>query len=88
MATADQIAARESVNVHEAKTHLSRLLERVERGEELTIARAGTPVAKLVPVGSVNTRARVRGRFKGRIWTLGDADAPLPWHVVPGIPAE
>lgn len=38
-------------NIHEAKTHLSRLLERVQRGETITIAKAGTPVAMLVPVG-------------------------------------
>ena len=37
------------VNIHEAKTHLSRLLERVERGETVTIARAGRPIADLVP---------------------------------------
>ena len=37
-----------TVNIHEAKTHLSRLLERVEAGEEITIARAGTPIARLV----------------------------------------
>ena len=40
----------ESVNMHEAKTHLSRLVERVERGEEIVISRAGKPAAKLVPV--------------------------------------
>lgn len=44
------------VNVHEAKTHLSRLLERVEAGEHITIARAGTPIADLVP----HARSRVR----------------------------
>ena len=38
------------VNVHEAKTHLSRLLDRVSQGEEIVIARAGKPVAQLVPV--------------------------------------
>ena len=38
------------VNIHEAKTHLSRLLQRVANGEEVTIARAGVPVARLVPV--------------------------------------
>ena len=38
------------VNIHEAKTHLSRLLERVAMGEEVIIAKAGTPIAKLVPV--------------------------------------
>jgi prevent-host-death family protein len=40
-----------TVNVHEAKTHLSRLLKRVEAGEEIIVARAGKPVAKLVPAG-------------------------------------
>ena len=40
----------ESVNMHEAKTHLSRLVERVEGGEEIVISRAGKPAAKLVPV--------------------------------------
>jgi prevent-host-death family protein len=43
----------ETVNVHAAKTHLSSLLERVERGEEIIIARAGKPIARLVPVGVV-----------------------------------
>ena len=79
---------KKTVNVHEAKTHLSRLLERVERGEELTIARAGTPVAKLVPVGAVNPRGRVRGRFKGRIWALDGGAQPPPRHVTPGHAAE
>ncbi|HSO72953.1 MAG TPA: type II toxin-antitoxin system prevent-host-death family antitoxin, partial [Thermodesulfobacteriota bacterium] len=41
----------EAVNVHEAKTHFSRLLERVNRGEEIVIAKAGKPVARLVPYG-------------------------------------
>ncbi len=47
------------VNIHEAKTHLSRLLERVQRGATITIAKAGTPVAQLVPVGRPAVR-RVR----------------------------
>jgi prevent-host-death family protein len=42
---------REVVNIHEAKTHLSRLLERVRRGAVITIAKAGTPIARLVPIG-------------------------------------
>lgn len=63
------------VNVQEAKTHLSRLLERVAAGEEIVLARAGTPVARLVPVV---TAPRRPGRGKGRIRMADDFDAPLP----------
>ena len=63
------------VNVHEAKTHLSRLLERVIEGEEIVIARSGKPVARLVPIG---TEPRTPGRLKGRIRVGRDFDAPLP----------
>lgn len=48
------------VNIHEAKTHLSRLLERVRRGATITIAKAGTPIARLIPVGTSAKAARVR----------------------------
>ena len=48
-----------TVNVHEAKTHLSRLLERVEAGETVTIARAGTPIARLVSVRSGERSSRM-----------------------------
>jgi prevent-host-death family protein len=64
------------INVHEAKTHLSRLLQRVESGEEITIARAGIPVARLVPVAS--SRARAQGMDEGKIWMAADFDAPDP----------
>jgi prevent-host-death family protein len=65
------------VNVHEAKTHLSRLLERVEGGEEIVIARAGQPVARLVPV--TRRAKRVLGEDKGRDFFIADDfDAPLP----------
>ena len=63
------------VNVHEAKTQLSRLLESVEAGEDIVIARAGKPVARLVRVPE---GARVPGRLKGRIRIADDFDAPLP----------
>jgi prevent-host-death family protein len=76
-----------SVNVHEAKTHLSRLLERVEHGEEIVIARAGKPVARLVPVGPVQPR-RLLGRNRGRIWVSEDFDEPLPWEIFPGFPGS
>lgn len=48
-----------TVNVHEAKTHLSRLLERVEAGEEVVIARAGTPVARLTSIAPPTPRPRM-----------------------------
>jgi prevent-host-death family protein len=51
----------DTVNIHEAKTHLSRLLERVRRGATITIAKAGTPIARLVPVGRAPRRVRERG---------------------------
>lgn len=65
-----------TVSVHEAKTHLSRLLQRVEAGEEVVIARAGEPVARLVPVSK--TMPRQPGRLKGLIRIGDDFDDPLP----------
>jgi prevent-host-death family protein len=55
-----------TVNMHEAKTHLSRLVERVERGEEVVIARAGRPVARLVPFAT-RTRPRTPGIWRGQV---------------------
>lgn len=65
------------VNVHEAKTHLSRLLRRVEAGEEVVIAKGGKPVAKLVPFAPVKGR-RVPGTARGMVTMSPDFDAPLP----------
>ena len=65
------------VNIHEAKTHLSRLLARVEAGEEVVIKRAGRPVARLVPIHPPERR-RVPGLDKGKVWIADDFDAPLP----------
>jgi prevent-host-death family protein len=65
------------VNIHEAKTHLSRLLQRVADGEEVTIARAGVPVARLVAVER-KQKTRPLGMDRGRIWIADDFDAPLP----------
>jgi prevent-host-death family protein len=63
------------VNVHQAKTHLSRLLERVASGEEITIAKAGKPIARLVPV---QQRTRQLGMDAGKVWIADDFDAALP----------
>ena len=69
------------VNVHEAKTQLSRLLARVESGEEIRICRSGKPVAKLVPA-SRRLKKRVGGRDAGKIRISDDFDAPLPDKVL------
>jgi len=52
---------REIVNIHEAKTHLSRLLERVRRGGTVVIAKAGLPIARLIPMGDTPAAGRVGG---------------------------
>ena len=64
------------VNIHEAKTQLSRLIAKVEQGEEVVIARAGEPVAKLVRAEPA-TRSRKLGAYAGKIWIADDFDAPL-----------
>lgn len=64
-----------SVNIHEAKTHLSRLLEKVSKGGEVLIAKAGKPLARLVPAGP--RRKRRLGALEGRFKVPGDFDAPL-----------
>jgi prevent-host-death family protein len=66
-----------AVNIHEAKTHFSRLLQRVAAGEEITIARAGVPVAKLVPITQKGNR-RPLGFARGEVWVADDFEAPLP----------
>jgi prevent-host-death family protein len=66
-----------TVNIHEAKTHLSRLLERVEAGEEIVIARAGKPVARLTPFEKAAS-SRKPGTGKGEIRVGDDFDDDLP----------
>ena len=69
--------ASDIVNIHEAKTHLSRLVERVEAGEEIVIARAGRPIARLVPYRA-RTMPRTPGLWRGQGWIAEDFDAPIP----------
>jgi prevent-host-death family protein len=72
----------QQVNIHEAKTHLSRLVERVMQGEEVIIAKAGRPAARLVPIASP-ARGGIRfGLMKGAIEIAEDFDAPLPDDVL------
>jgi prevent-host-death family protein len=65
------------VNVHDAKTHLSRLLERVRRGEEIVIGKAGRPIARLVPVREESAR-RNPGGWEGRVVIAEDFDELPP----------
>lgn len=67
----------ETFNLHAAKTHLSRLVDRAAGGEEIILARAGKPVARLVPLAG-RARKRRPGLLKGKIEIAPDFDAPLP----------
>lgn len=65
------------VNIHEAKTHLSRLIQKVLEGEEVVIARDHHPVVKLVSANKLPIR-RSLGFAKGQVWIADDFDTPLP----------
>jgi prevent-host-death family protein len=60
--------------MHEAKTKLSQLVERAEAGEEIVIARNGTPVARLVPIAKASSLAGIRGALRGQIEFAPDFD--------------
>jgi prevent-host-death family protein len=75
------------VNIHEAKTNFSKLLQRVALGEEIIIAKAGTPIAKLVPVYAEKPK-RPLGLFKGQIWMAEDFNGPLPDDILAGFLGE
>jgi prevent-host-death family protein len=72
------------VNMHEAKTTLSQLVEAVEQGEEVILAKAGRPIARLVAIRT--KQKRKLGQWKGKVRMSDDFDAPLPdfdqavWH--------
>ena len=68
-----------TVNIHAAKTHLSRLIDQAAAGDEIVIARAGKPVARLVPLtAKAEKPRRVLGAMTGRMRVAADFDAPLP----------
>jgi prevent-host-death family protein len=69
------------VNIHQAKTHLSRIVDDVAAGAEVIIAKAGKPVARLVPLES-KVRPKKLGGLKGRIKVPDDFNAPLPADVL------
>lgn len=69
------------VNLYDAKTSLSRLVERAAAGDEIVIAKNGVPMAKLVPFGRGRKR-RVPGGWEGQVRIAEDFDAPLPGDVL------
>lgn len=70
--------SKKTFNVAEAKTHLSELIERAAQGEEIIVARAGKPRAKIVSLQEPGAKRRVPGRRVGGFRVRKDFDAPLP----------
>ncbi len=66
-----------TINIHEAKTHLSRIVDEVAAGKEVIIAKAGRPMARLVPLAGAS-RAKQLGLLRGNVAIPDDFDAPLP----------
>lgn len=76
------------VNLYEAKTHLSELVDRAAGGEEIVIAKAGVPLARLVPLAGFD-RARAPGGWEaGAAWIADDFNAPLPADLLASFAAE
>jgi prevent-host-death family protein len=75
------------VNIHMAKTHLSRLVAEVAAGEEIVIAKAGKPLARLLPF-EPRREPRQPGLMKGKIWIADDFDDPLPEEIMAAFRGE
>jgi prevent-host-death family protein len=75
------------INIHAAKTHLSRLVAEVAAGEEIVIAKAGKPVARLLPF-EPRREPRRPGLMKGKIWMADDFDEPLPEEIMAAFRGE
>ncbi len=73
-----------TVNIHQAKTNFSKLIDAVQHGEEIIIAKAGKPAAKLVPITEVKHK-RKPGALKGKIKITNDFNAPLPDDILDGF---
>jgi prevent-host-death family protein len=76
-----------TVNIHAAKTHLSRLVDEVAAGEEIVIAKAGKPLARLVPFAT-HREPRRPGLMKGKLWIAEDFDEPLPEEILAAFRGE
>lgn len=75
------------INIYEAKTRLSELVNRASGGEEIIIAKAGRPVARLMPLEPVKVDRRP-GRWKGKGWISPDFDDPLPEDMLRAFEGE
>ncbi len=75
------------MNIYEAKTHLSELVDRAAAGEEIIIAKAGVPTARLVPLRAVH-EGRVPGGWAGKMIIASDFDAPLPDDLLDAFEGE
>jgi prevent-host-death family protein len=75
------------VNIHTARIHLSRLVDEVAAGEEIVIARAGKPVARLLPFGP-RREPRQPDLLKGKIWIADEFDEPLPEEIMAAFRGE
>jgi len=74
-----RVSEPHTVNLYEAKTRLSELVDRAADGEEIVIAKSGTPMARLVPLPAAQPRRRPGpGQLKGKLWVSDDFDDPLP----------
>ncbi len=84
----------QQINIHQAKTQLSRLVEEAAKGEEIIIAKAGKPMARLVALEQKDHLPRKPGSLKGQIRISDDFDAPMSeeelaaWHDGPLTPSE
>ncbi len=82
------------INIHQAKTQLSKLVEEAALGEEIIIAKAGKPIARLVPLATNECKTRTPGGMKGQIWAADDFDTPMGedelalWRDSPIFPQE
>lgn len=75
------------INLYEAKTSLSELVERAAAGEEIIIAKAGRPKARLVPLGA-RAEPRQPGGWEGKVWVADDFDEPLPPDILAAFEEE
>ena len=73
-----------TINISAAKTHLSSLVEEAAAGEEITVAKAGGPIARLVPLEEPDFR-KTFGMLKGKIRVSDDFDAPLPPEILKAL---
>lgn len=82
------------INIHQAKTQLSKLVEEAALGEEIIIAKAGKPIARLVPLEKIEHNPRVPGSMKGQIGIADNFDEPMGeeelalWHDAPVFPSD